>query len=305
MATHPDAAMVLAAQVGAAGLAPTLAAAETGKVVALANKESLVLAGDLFRTVCRRSGAVVLPVDSEHNAVFQALAGHDLADVERIVLTASGGPFRGRDLGFLGSVTREQALNHPNWSMGAKITIDSATLMNKGLEVIEACHLYGVGLERIGVVVHPQSIVHSLVHYRDGSFLAHLGAPDMRIPIAYCLSFPHRLPLSMQPLDLVRAGTLTFEEPDLSSFACLQLAMRALAGGPELPVVLNAANEAAVAAFLADRIRFLDIPALIGRALDEMDVSSGAADLAAIQALDAATRRTVGEWIARAERTAP
>jgi 1-deoxy-D-xylulose-5-phosphate reductoisomerase len=335
LAALPDASTVLSAQVGAAGLRATVAAARAGKVICLANKESLVLAGALIRRICSETGAVVLPVDSEHNAVFQALRVHDtLRDggrapdaVRRIILTASGGPFRGRDRAFLSTVTREQALNHPNWSMGAKITIDSATLMNKGLEVIEAYHLYGVAPDDIEVVVHPQSIVHSLVEYADGSQIAHLGTPDMRIAIAYCMAWPRCVDTGVAPLDLVRAGCLTFEAPDLSSFPCLALARRVLAseartpGGAGLPVVLNAANEAAVELFLHGRIGFMDIPALIERALDAHEAEATDAetadadaanaepadhantdgympmhDIDHIEALDAATRRRVRHW---------
>lgn len=329
LAALPDVSTVLSAQVGAAGLRATVAAARAGKVICLANKESLVLAGALIRQICAETGAVVLPVDSEHNAVFQALRVHDVTRaphaVRRIILTASGGPFRGRDRAFLSSVTREQALNHPNWSMGAKITIDSATLMNKGLEVIEAYHLYGVAPESIEVVVHPQSIVHSLVEYADGSQIAHLGTPDMRIAIAYCMAWPRCVDTGVAPLDLVRAGSLTFEAPDLSSFPCLALARRVLAreantpGGAGLPVVLNAANEAAVELFLHGRIGFMNIPELIERALDahEAEATNAEApdstatknpdnahtdrympmhDIDQIEALDAATRRRVRHW---------
>ena len=259
---------VLSAQVGAAGLRATVAAALAGKVVCLANKESLVLAGGLIRDICGQSGACILPVDSEHNAIFQALAGREGTHVRRIVLTASGGPFRGRKREELRHVTREQALNHPNWSMGAKITIDSATLMNKGLEVMEAFHLYGVGLESIDVVIHPQSLVHSLVEFTDGSLMAHLGSPDMRMAIAHCMGFPHCLDTGVAALDLVKAGTLTFSAPDIHSFPCLELARRALRERGGQSVVLNAANEAAVELFLAGRIGFLDIPALLEEAMN-------------------------------------
>ena len=276
LATLPQVDMVVAAQVGAAGLRPSLAAARAGKIVALANKESLVLAGELFRKACEQTNAVILPVDSEHNALFQALAGHAQDDVRRLILTASGGPFRGRSIRELEKVTPQDALKHPNWSMGSKITIDSATLMNKGLEVIEAYHLYGLPLERIHVVVHPQSIVHSLVEYHDGSQLAHLGQPDMRIPIAYCLAYPKRLPLNLEPLDLTAAGSLTFEQPDLEAFPCLALAMQTLdpeRGGPGQRIALNAANEIAVAAFLEQRIGFMDIPRLAARAIESFEAS--------------------------------
>ncbi len=298
LATDPEVRTVLAAQVGAAGLAPALAAARAGKTIALANKEAMVLAGHLFRAVCAESGAVILPVDSEHNALFQALAGHDHRDVTRLILTASGGPFRGRTREELAGVTRAQALAHPNWSMGAKISIDSATLMNKGLEVIEAAHLFGLGPERIEVVVHPQSIVHSLVEYADRSILAHLGPADMRIAIAYALAWPERAPLSLEPLDLVRAGHLTFEAPALDIFPCLAYAFEALAAGPSHPVALNAANEVAVELFLNGAIGFLDIPALVGRALGA-HVPAPVDGLEDILAVDATTRTQVRAWAAK------
>lgn len=312
LATLAEAQCVLAAQVGAAGLRPTLAATRAGKIVALANKEALILAGHLFREAAAASDAVILPVDSEHNAIFQALAGHgalgtdDKSEtpahtVRRILLTASGGPFRGKDAAFLAQVTPAQALKHPNWSMGAKISIDSATLMNKGLEVIEAHHLYGVPLEQIEVVVHPQSIVHSLVEYEDRSQLAHLGPPDMRIAIAYCLAWPARLPLDMEPLDLARVGHLTFEKPDLHLFPCLRLAMDALRAGGGHSVALNAANEVAVDAFLRGNIAFMDIPACIEDALEYCPSCTGdgpPATLEAILDLDAAARRRAEKWMA-------
>ncbi|MFV0421139.1 1-deoxy-D-xylulose-5-phosphate reductoisomerase [Oleidesulfovibrio sp.] len=298
LATLPEADCVLSAQVGAAGLRATVAAAKAGKVIALANKESLVLAGDLIRSICKRTGASILPVDSEHNAIFQAMQGHDTAEVRRIILTASGGPFRGRDKAFLQSVTPEQALNHPNWSMGAKISIDSATLMNKGLEVIEACHLYGEPLEKVEVVVHPQSIIHSLVEYNDGSQLAHMGPPDMRIAIAYCMGWPRVMHTGVAHLDLLSVGSLTFESPDISLFPCLDLARQAFAGGNGLPVVLNAANEVAVDLFLDGKIAFLDIPELIHSAMQNHcsarhDTTYDCVD--SILALDNTTRRTTAE----------
>jgi len=268
LATLAEADTVLAAQVGAAGLPPALAAAAAGKRIALANKEALVLAGHLFRRACAASGASILPVDSEHNALFQALAGHNGHAVRRLILTASGGPFRGRTREELAAVTREQALAHPNWSMGAKISIDSATLMNKGLEVIEAHHLFGLPAESIEVVVHPQSIVHSLVEFEDRSMLAQLGPPDMRIAIAYALAYPQRLPLPLEPLDLATLGRLTFEAPDPEAFPCLGYAFAALAAGGTCPTVLNAANEVAVEAFLAGRIGFSRIPDLVAEALE-------------------------------------
>jgi len=295
MATLPQASTVLSAQVGAAGLRATHAAAQAGKVIALANKESLVLAGDLFRETCARTGASILPVDSEHNAIFQALSGHDGSPVRRIILTASGGPFRGRDSAFLATVTPAQALAHPNWSMGAKISIDSATLMNKGLEVIEAYHLYGLPLDRIEVVVHPQSIIHSLVEYADASQLAHMGPPDMRIAIAYCLGWPRLLRTGVAPLDLITCGPLTFEPPDLSSFPCLELARESLRGGRGLPVVLNAANEVAVERFLQEQVPFSAIPALIERAMHAHG-GPAPASLDDIEALDGETRARVRQW---------
>lgn len=295
MAQLDEASTVLSAQVGAAGLRATFAAAEAGKVIALANKESLVLAGDLIREVCQRTGAVLLPVDSEHNAIFQALSGHDESEVRRIILTASGGPFRGKDRGFLSTVTSKEALAHPNWSMGPKISIDSATLMNKGLEVIEAYHLYGVPLDTIEVVVHPQSIIHSLVEYNDGSQIAHMGPPDMRIAIGYCIGWPKIMKTGVAPLDLISCGDLTFEKPDILSFPCLELAREALRGGKGLGVVLNAANEIAVELFLKDNIQFLQIPELIQKAMEAHDMVTPAS-IEDIIALDSATRKRSLEW---------
>ncbi|MGE4442965.1 MAG: 1-deoxy-D-xylulose-5-phosphate reductoisomerase [Desulfomicrobium sp.] len=300
MATLPEADLILAAQVGAAGLVPALAAARAGKVLCLANKEALVLAGNLFRETCRTSGAVVLPVDSEHNALFQALAGHDGRQARRLILTASGGPFRTKSLREIEAVTPAQALKHPNWSMGAKISIDSATMMNKGLEIIEAVHLYGAALGEVDVVVHPQSIVHSLVEYEDGSQLAHLGMPDMEIPIGYCLGYPKRLRIDLEPLDLARIGTLTFEAPDTERFPCLDLARRALDAGPGHPVVLNAANEIAVQAFLDGRISFPGIARLIERMLAKHSLTC-MHDLEDILNLDRQTRTLAEEAIGKGE----
>lgn len=311
LATLPEATTVLSAQVGAVGLRATVAAACAGKVICLANKESLVLAGGLLRDICVRTGATVLPVDSEHNALFQALAGRDCAHVRRILLTASGGPFRGYSRADLQHITVEQALAHPNWTMGAKITIDSATLMNKGLEVMEAFHLYALPLERVDVVVHPQSIVHSLVEFTDGSLMAHLGVPDMRMPIAHCLAWPHSADVGVAPLDLVATGTLTFSAPDTEAFPCLALARRALVERAGQSVVLNAANEIAVKLFLAGRIGFVDIAALITAAMNAhahtltyrgaslcspltgtgVDTHEVATRLTAIMTLDHTTRR--------------
>ena len=257
----------LSAQVGAAGLAGTLAAALAGKVICLANKESLVLAGDMLRQVCARTHASILPVDSEHNAIFQCLAGRG-QEVDRLLLTASGGPFRGRSREELRNVTRAQALDHPNWKMGAKISIDSATMMNKALEVVEAFHLYGVPLEKITVLVHPQSLVHSLVQFTDGSLLAQLGTPDMRIPIAACLFWPRCVDTGVPPLDLVKAGTLQFFAPDDEAFPALKLARRALRERGGMSVVMNAANEAAVELFLSGKCAFADIADLVSAAMD-------------------------------------
>jgi 1-deoxy-D-xylulose-5-phosphate reductoisomerase len=259
---------VIGAITGAAGLKPTLAAAERGAIVALANKETLVCAGALFMRRAAAAGATVLPVDSEHNALFQAMSGSRREDVRRVILTASGGPFRTASAETLRSATVEQALKHPNWSMGAKVTIDSATLMNKGLELIEAHHLFALAPEQIDVLVHPQSIIHSLVEFCDGSLIAQLGSPDMRIPIAYCLAWPERIAGPAPRLDLARAAKLTFEEPDLARFPALTLARRALEAGGALPTVLSAANEVAVGEFLARQLNFAGIPALVEATLE-------------------------------------
>jgi 1-deoxy-D-xylulose-5-phosphate reductoisomerase len=254
-----EAELVMAAIVGCAGLEPVMAAVDAGRTVALANKEALVTAGDLMMAAARRSGATILPVDSEHNAIFQCLADNRSCDVSKLILTASGGPFRSRSRQEMAEVTPAQAVAHPNWSMGAKISVDSATMMNKGLELIEAHHLFGLPSERIDILVHPQSIIHSMVEYVDGSVLAQLGSPDMRIPIAFALAYPERIETAAEQLDLLKAGTLTFEAPDMERFPALRLAREALAAGPAMPVVLNAANEEAVAAFLKGRIGFLEI----------------------------------------------
>jgi 1-deoxy-D-xylulose-5-phosphate reductoisomerase len=270
-AAHPAAEMTVSAIVGAAGLVPTMAAIEAGKEIALANKETLVTAGALVTAAAARKGVRLFPVDSEHSAIFQSLEGHRKDDVRRLILTASGGPFRNMPLADLQRVTPTQALAHPNWQMGRKISIDSATMMNKGLEVIEARWLFDLPGERIDVHVHPQSIVHSMVEYRDGSVIAQLGIPDMKTPIAYALSYPERIPLDLPPLDLCTLGSLTFEPPDPARFPCLSLAYHALAAGGTAPAVLNAANEEAVDAFLAGRIGFSDIPAVIHATLERHD----------------------------------
>ena len=255
-ATLHSADLVVSAMVGSAGLLPTLAAIEHGKTVALANKESLVMAGEVLTQTAREKGVAIIPIDSEHNAIFQCLAGHRREDLKQILLTASGGPFLDKPTDDLDDITPEVALRHPTWDMGPKVTIDSATLMNKGLEVIEARWLFDVPLERIQVVIHPESIIHSMVVYRDGSVMAQLALPDMRIPIAYALSYPERLDLGLSPPDLFEVGALTFREPDLDKFACLALAIQACRLGKTYPAVLSAANEVAVRAFLDHRIGF-------------------------------------------------
>lgn len=262
---------VMAAIVGAAGLEPTFAAVAQGRRLALANKECLVSAGDVFMEAVRRSGAELLPVDSEHSAGFQALGSNAARDIEKIILTASGGPFRSWSYEQIAAATPEQALKHPNWSMGAKITIDSASLMNKGLELIEAYHLFPVGPDQLDCVVHPQSIVHCLVTYRDGSVLAQLSCPDMRTPIALSLAWPQRMQAPTERLDLVKIATLTFEAPDEARFPALKVAKEALAAGGTAPAIMNAANEIAVEAFLAKRIGFLDIARLVRTTLERAD----------------------------------
>jgi 1-deoxy-D-xylulose-5-phosphate reductoisomerase len=261
----------MAAIVGCAGLMPTMAAVGAGKTVALANKEALVTAGSLMIDAAAKSGARLLPVDSEHNAIFQCLAGSSVENVSRLVLTASGGPFREMPLDRMRGATPAEAVAHPRWSMGAKISVDSATLMNKGLELIEAHHLFGLPSQRIDVVVHPQSIVHSLVEFVDGSLLAQLGSADMRIPIAYTLAWPDRMPTPAQRLSLADIGRLDFELPDLDRFPALRLAREALEQGGAAPVVLNAANEVAVEAFLKSRIGFCDISRTVEESLAQVD----------------------------------
>ena len=327
LARLPGVSTVLSAQVGAAGLRATFAAAEAGKVIALANKESLVLAGRLIRAACERSGACILPVDSEHNAIFQCLAasfakgdrelsdaGNGLfskriqasdKDVSRLLLTASGGPFFGKSREELARVTVDEALAHPNWTMGAKITIDSSTLMNKGLEIMEAHHLYGLPMSAIDVLVHKESIIHSLVEYGDGSQLAQLGQPDMRSPIAYCLGWPDRLATDVPRLDLAELAALTFARPDEEAFPCLRLAREAQERCLGSPVVLNAANEAAVAAFLERRIGYLSIADIVARSLADYvsgtycdhDASQEPDGIDAVLALDAEARIRAEELI--------
>ena len=268
-AATDDSELVIAAIVGCAGLRPTMAAVEAGKTVALANKEALVTAGALMIDAAQASGATLLPVDSEHNAIFQCLAGNRRKDVSRIILTASGGPFRTASAESIDAATPAQAVAHPKWSMGAKISVDSATLMNKGLELIEAHYLFGLPSGQLDVVIHPQSVVHSMVEFVDGSVLAQLGSPDMRIPIAYALAWPERMATPAERLDLATIGQLEFSAPDLKRFPALRLAREALETGGAAPIVLNAANEVAVASFLAGQIRFPDIARLVGEALSD------------------------------------
>jgi 1-deoxy-D-xylulose-5-phosphate reductoisomerase len=270
--TETDCDLVLNALVGSAGLGPTVAALGEGIDLALANKESLVIGGELVMALAEATGTAILPVDSEHSALYQLIGSERPGHVDRLVLTASGGPFRGRTPAELAAVTREQALAHPTWDMGGRITVDCATLMNKGFEVIEAQHLFGVPLERIDVLVHPQSIVHALVHLNDGASLAHLGYPDMRVPISYALNHPERVDVpGVSTLDLAQAGQLTFEQPDVDTFPCLRLARQAAAAGGTAPCVLNAVDEVAVQAFLDGELPFTGIAEVVDRALDALE----------------------------------
>lgn len=268
-ASYDDVDMVVVAAVGAAGLMPTLSAIASGKDIALANKETLVMAGEIVMARVAEAGVRLLPIDSEHSAIFQCLNGHQVADLKKIILTASGGPFLNRPEHTFKDIQPSDALNHPTWQMGRKITIDSATLMNKGLEVIEARWLFDVSADLIDVVVHPQSVVHSMVSFQDGSVLAQLGLPDMRAAIAYALSYPERLPLNLPSPDFPGIGSLTFESPNISKFPCLMLAFEAVNTGQTLPAVLNAANEVAVDAFLDLRIPFTNIPSVIRKTMDQ------------------------------------
>ncbi len=296
VASLPATSMVVSAVVGAVGLLPVLAAIRAGKDIGLANKETLVMAGRLIMEAVQRHQVRLLPIDSEHSAIFQALEAGRKEDVSRIILTASGGPFRTWSRDALRIATPEQALAHPNWTMGRKISIDSATLMNKGLEVIEARWLFDVAPEQIAVIVHPQSIVHSLVEYQDGSVVAQLGIPDMRIPIAYALSYPERLELGLSSLSLSQCGGLTFEQPDHSRFPALQMAYDALALGGVKPAVLNAANEVAVDAFLAGKIRFTRIAEIVAKALDNT-MQGNELDLEVILAADQEARKVAEQEI--------
>jgi len=287
-----EAELVIAAIVGCAGLPPVMAAIEAGRTVALANKEALVTAGALMTQAATRSGATLLPVDSEHNAIFQCIACSRSEDVSKIILTASGGPFRTATAAAMAAATPAQAVAHPNWSMGAKISVDSATLMNKGLELIEAHYLFGLAPDRIDIVIHPQSVVHSLVEFVDGSVLAQLGSPDMRIPIAYALAWPERIETPAERLDLLAVQRLDFEAPDVERFPALKLARDALVAGGSAPVVLNAANEAAVASFLAGEIAFSEIAQMVAKALDENDLPPPQSIVDVLE-IDRNTRRRV------------
>jgi 1-deoxy-D-xylulose-5-phosphate reductoisomerase len=302
-AASMEAHWVMSAIVGFAGLAPTLAAARAGAVVALANKESLVCAGPSLLRTAKMAGGAVIPVDSEHSAIFQVFERENAERVSRLILTASGGPFRTWTRQAMSAATREQALAHPNWSMGAKISVDSATMMNKGLEVIEACYLFSMPPERVDVLIHPQSIIHSMVEYADGSTLAQLGPPDMRTPIAGAFAWPDRLPWDAPRLDLTRSGPLSFEEPDDDRFPALAIAKQALQTGGMAPAAMNAANEVGVEAFLDRRIGFLDIAATVGETLERLD-REGALDgdgdaLERARDTDAMARRVASEVVAR------
>jgi len=295
-ATYDSVEMVVTAIVGAAGLMPTLSAIEAGKNIALANKETLVMAGEIVVKKAAEKGISILPIDSEHSAVFQCITGHRRKDMDKILLTASGGPFLNKSANEFISIKAEEALNHPTWQMGKKISIDSATLMNKGLEVIEAKYLFGVSHDMIKVVIHPQSVIHSMVAYRDGSVIAQLGIPDMKGAIAYAISYPERLPLKQPIPDFLNIGALTFQQPDLIKFPCLALAFKACETGGTMPVVLNASNEVAVEAFLKKRILFTTIPELIKNTM-EKHLSIKDPTLSDILEADKWARETVGEML--------
>jgi 1-deoxy-D-xylulose-5-phosphate reductoisomerase len=283
--------MTVAAIVGCAGLAPVMAAVERGGTIALANKEALVSAGEVLMQAVAAHGATLLPTDSEHNAIFQCLSGNRIEDVARITLTASGGPLRTWSQARLDAATPAEAVAHPNWSMGAKISVDSATMMNKGLEYIEAYHLFPVGLAKLGIVVHPQSVIHSMVEFRDRSTLAQLGPSDMRVPIASCLAWPQRMETPLAPLDLAAIGELTFHAPDEERFPATRLAREAIAAGGSAPAILNAANEVAVAAFLAGHLRFTRIAALVEETLARSNDAPRPASLEEVLAVDQSARR--------------
>lgn len=297
MATSENIDLVLSAMVGFCGLEPTLAALRSGKAVAIANKEPLVAAGKIVMQTAREHNSAVLPVDSEHSAIFQALQGEH-SPIERIFLTASGGPFLRTPASELSSVTASEAVNHPRWKMGRKISVDSSTLMNKGFEVIEACWLFGVDPSQITIVIHPQSVIHSMVSFQDGSVIAQMSTPDMRLPIQYALTYPDRLPLDIPRLDFYRLGGFTFSEPDLTKFPCLGIALEAIKKGGNIPCAMNAANEIAVEAFLNEQIRFTDIPAVISRSIEKCSFIKDP-DLNAILDTDKSTREFASNLITR------
>ena len=303
VASDPEVDAVMAAIVGAAGLRPTLAAVETGKKILLANKEALVMSGALFMQAVRKSGSVLLPIDSEHNAIFQCMPldyarGLEVVGVRRILLTASGGPFRQTPMAELAHVSPDQACAHPNWSMGRKISVDSASMMNKGLELIEACWLFDAKPSQVEVVIHPQSVIHSLVDYVDGSVLAQLGNPDMRTPIANALAWPKRIDSGVAPLDLFAIARLDFQAPDEERFPCLRLARQAAEAGNSAPAMLNAANEVAVAAFLDERVRYPEIASIIEEVLN-LEPVVAVDDLDAVFTADAKARLLAGQWLSR------
>ncbi|VVQ06095.1 1-deoxy-D-xylulose 5-phosphate reductoisomerase [Pseudomonas fluorescens] len=303
VASDPEVDTVMAAIVGAAGLRPTLAAVEAGKKILLANKEALVMSGALFMQAVRKSGSVLLPIDSEHNAIFQCMPldyarGLEAVGVRRILLTASGGPFRQTPMAELAHVSPDQACAHPNWSMGRKISVDSASMMNKGLELIEACWLFDARPSQVEVVIHPQSVIHSLVDYVDGSVLAQLGNPDMRTPIANALAWPERIDSGVAPLDLFAIARLDFQAPDEERFPCLRLARQAAEAGKSAPAMLNAANEVAVAAFLDERVRYLEIASIIEEVLN-LEPVVAVDDLDAVFTADAKARLLAGQWLSR------
>ena len=303
VASDPEVDTVMAAIVGAAGLRPTLAAVETGKKILLANKEALVMSGALFMQAVRKSGSVLLPIDSEHNAIFQCMPldyarGLEAVGVRRILLTASGGPFRQTPMAELANVSPDQACAHPNWSMGRKISVDSASMMNKGLELIEACWLFDAKPSQVEVVIHPQSVIHSLVDYVDGSVLAQLGNPDMRTPIANALAWPERIDSGVAPLDLFAIARLDFQAPDEKRFPCLRLARQAAEAGNSAPAMLNAANEVAVAAFLDERVRYPEIASIIEEVLN-LEPVVAVDDLDAVFTADAKARLLAGQWLSR------
>ncbi len=297
LASLEEADIVINAISGTAGLKPLVASLKKGKIVALANKESLVLAGKIVKEMCEEYKGEILPVDSEHNAIFQCLIGHRGDEVSNLWLTASGGPFWDKDIDFLSKVTPEMALKHPNWEMGKKITVDSATLMNKALEIIEAYYLFGVELDSIKVIIHPQSIVHSLVEFIDGTFMAHMAVPDMKIPISFCLFYPKRLSLNIKPLDLYSIRNLEFYLPDHNKFPSIKLAKKVVKMGMSYPIVLNSANEVAVDMFLNKRITFLMIFELIERALEEHKPRE-VKDIEEVLEIDKVTRQKVMKWLA-------